>query len=87
MGPPNLQVPAAMTKESGGLKQTMWAKFVEPCGPLGRRLRLAAPCVGIDGAGETLFMGSVEFDAFNVYDLEEGYSAFLTKHFLKASGR
>ena len=77
MGPPTLlQVVHPVAKGSGGLQQTKWAKFVKPCGPLGRRLRLAAPCVGIDGAGETLFMGSVEFDTFNVYDLEQGYAAF-----------
>jgi site-specific DNA-cytosine methylase len=54
-----------------------WAEFIEQIPPLGRRLRVASPCVGIHGCGHALAAMNVPTDSTNVYDLEAGYTAVL----------
>jgi site-specific DNA-cytosine methylase len=48
---------------------------------LGRRLRLACPCIGIDGCGHALKSMGCPSDVLNAYDLEGTYYDALKKHF------
>ena len=47
----------------------------------GRKLRVAVPCCGIDGAGHALNFLKVPYVPLNVFDLEEGYAACLQEGF------
>ncbi len=47
---------------------------------LGRRLRVACPCIGIDGCGHALQSMSVPADMVNCYDLQDGYRKALMQH-------
>ena len=51
---------------------------------LGRRLRVALPCVGVNACGYALDAMQVAHDANNVYDLEAGYIDVLTKQLQNA---
>jgi hypothetical protein len=52
---------------------------------LGRRLRIAAPCVGVHGCGHALHdMMQVPSDTINVYDLDEAYLPALVTHLRQA---
>ena len=46
-----------------------------------RPLRVALPCVGIDGCGHALAAMNVDYEACNVFDLEQKYRSCLTHHF------
>ena len=46
-----------------------------------RPLRVAMPCVGIDGCGTALDAMGVDFIPYNVYDLDERYKSHLVEHF------
>ena len=47
---------------------------------LGRRLRVACPCLGIDGAGHALQMLGVPSDMLNCHDLVQDYRPALEQH-------
>ena len=68
-------------------KTPVWSDHVRPCPPLGRKLRVAMPCTGIDGAGEALYQGTVDFEGCNIWDLEGGYKSYLVDHFMKCCGK
>ena len=59
------------------------SKLVEPIMSLGRRLRLACPCIGIHGSGEALLAMSAETDSLLCYDLESGYMRCLVSQLLE----
>ena len=69
------------------LAPPVWSDHVRPCPPLGRKLRVAMPCTGIDGAGEALYQGNVDFEGCNIWDLEGGYKSYLVDHFMKCCGK
>ena len=54
-----------------------WSQFIKPLPELGRRLRIAAPCVGIHGSGHACQQMSVDFDSVNVFDLQKSYFPYL----------
>ena len=59
-------------------------RFLQSLPPLGRPLRCAAPCIGIDGCGAAMqIMGLAPCEMVNVYDLEEGYRQTLFNHLLE----
>ena len=45
----------------------------------GRRLRVASPCVGINGCGVCLEALGIPSSYNNCWDLEEGYASWLSK--------
>ena len=47
------------------------------CSPL----RVALPCVGVDGCGHALAHLDVTVISCNVYDLDDRYKEYLTQHF------
>ena len=55
-------------------------RYFEALPSLGRRLRVATPCMGIDGAGHALKLLKCPADIINCYDLEDSYRSCLTKH-------
>lgn len=57
-----------------------WSDFFPPLPALGRRLKVACPCMGVDGCGHALQAMSVQADMENCYDLEEAYRGALTQH-------
>jgi hypothetical protein len=59
--------------------------FFQQIPPLGRRLRVAAPCIGVHTGGHAFDVMKVPEDTINAYDLEAGYYAALHQQ-LKASG-
>ena len=46
-----------------------WAEYIKPLLPLPRRLRVAAPCIGIHGCAYALESMGVESESCNIYDL------------------
>ena len=48
---------------------------------LSRPLRVALPCVGVDGCGHALAHLDVKVISCNVYDLGDRYNKYLTQHF------
>ena len=56
------------------------SSFLRQIPPLGRRLRVAAPCVGIHGCGQSLLNMGVGADTINIFDLESGYKHWLDHH-------
>ena len=54
---------------------------------LGRPLRVALPCSGIEGCGEAMYQGGTNFEGCNVWDLEDGYKEYLENHFEEATGK
>ena len=58
-----------------------WSTLLPTLAKLPRKLRVAMPCVGIDGCGAALDNMHVEFEACNVFDLEERYEDYLKEHF------
>ena len=61
-----------------------WGTMLPPI-QLPRKLRLALPCVGIDGCGPALQAMQVRVTSCNVFDLEQGYETFLKNTFLRAA--
>ena len=53
---------------------------------LGRRLRIASPCIGVHACGYALDYMHVPYDTINAYDLEASYKNTLTEH-LKRAGQ
>jgi hypothetical protein len=51
---------------------------------LGRRLRVASPCMGVHACGHALECMGVPSDTINAFDLEEGYQATLVNLLEKA---
>jgi len=51
---------------------------------LGRRLRVACPCVGVHACGYACESMGVPIDSVNVYDLQAGYMETLTQHLQRA---
>ena len=60
---------------------TAWGQLVPPLPKLARPLRVAMPCVGIDGCGSALDSMGVDYIPCNVYDLDERYKKHLVGHF------
>ena len=58
-----------------------FARFFPEVPPLGRKLRVACPCIGIDGCGHALQSMGCPTQVFNAYDLEPSYFHALQKHF------
>ena len=58
-----------------------WADHFPPLPKLNRPLRVAMPCVGIDGCGEAFDTMGVDFIPCNVYDLDKRYEQHLIGHF------
>ena len=56
-----------------------------PIPPLGRRLRVACPCIGVHTGGHAFDAMNVPEDTINAYDIEPAYYEALL-HQLKASG-
>ena len=63
------------------------SKYVPSMPKLGRPLRVALPCVGIDGCGEAFHQGKVWWEGCNVWDLDAEYRTHLEMHFLEATGK
>ena len=59
--------------------------YFEALPSLGRRLQIATPCMGIDGAGHALKVLGCPTDVHNCYDLQDSYRQVLTHH-LKSMG-
>ena len=57
-----------------------WQDYFPPMPSLGRRIKVACPCIGIDGCGHSLQAMSVPADMDNVYDLQDSYREALTQH-------
>ena len=57
-----------------------WEELLPAVPPLGRKLRVALPCIGIDGCGTALRVLRVPHVANNVRDLESRYSQYLESH-------
>ena len=53
--------------------------FFEAIPPLGRTLRCACPCIGINGCGQALRCMAVPTETINAYDLESGYRQCLVQ--------
>ncbi len=60
-----------------------WSHLVNLHKP-GRPIKVALPCVGIDGCTRALQLLGVEFKAVNVYDVEARYRNLLQQHFAEA---
>ena len=59
-----------------------WSQYCPRIPDLGRRLRLASPCVGIHGSGYAMKALGIPTDSTHIYDLEAGYAGCLTEHLL-----
>ena len=57
-----------------------FAQCFEQIPNLGRRLRVACPCIGIHACGFALGHMGVPADSNNIFDLEESYATALTEH-------
>lgn len=57
-----------------------YTQFFSEVPPLGRRLRIACPCIGIDGCGHALEVMKVPTDVLNAYDLQDMYVGALSRH-------
>jgi site-specific DNA-cytosine methylase len=57
-----------------------WSQYFKQLPALGRRIRVASPCVGIHGCGHALNSMKVGADSIHVYDLDHRYGPYLTKH-------
>ena len=62
-----------------------WVRFCPDLPQLTRKLRIALPCCGIDGAGHALHAAGVPFDAVFAADLDTRYRTALEQH-LEAAG-
>ena len=60
---------------------TDWHSLIPLLPRLQRPLRVAMPCVGIDGCGTALDAMGVDFIPCNVYDLDARYKDHLVEHF------
>ena len=58
-----------------------FSTLIPPLPKLGRRLKIAAPCTGIDGCGTAFKAMGVNVDICCAYDLEPGYREYLLHHF------
>ena len=63
---------------------TAWHAKLPDIPKLGRPLKVALPCVGIDGCTHALHVMATDFQPTNIYDLEGGYSDFLRQHYAEA---
>ena len=57
-----------------------WAEYFTALPPLGRRITVACPCVGIHGCGQSLLSMGLGADTFNCYDLQPAYYNYLHRH-------
>ena len=64
-----------------------WTSLFPPLPQLARAVRLACPCVGVDGAGHALSMMGVRSEAVNVYDLIDGYRDYLLGRLVDGLGQ
>jgi len=62
------------------------ADYLDGMPSLARPIRIAMPCIGIDGCGRALELGQVPYGACNVFDLEDGYRKHLQHHFEDSVG-
>ena len=60
-----------------------FSRFFPKVPDLGRRLRVACPCIGVHAAGYALNCMQVPFDTCNAFDLEAGYRQVLTQQLLR----
>ena len=58
--------------------------FFQKIPNLGRRLRVASPCVGVHSCGHAMKTMGVLADSINVYDLDQGYSKAILQGLLDA---
>lgn len=63
------------------------SEFIQRLPPLGRPLRCACPCVGIDGCGRAIHAMGIQSFANNIYDLEPGYAQVLLNHLVELGMR
>ena len=63
-----------------GMASIDWGRCFTAIPSLKRPLRVAMPCVGVDGCGTALSAMKVKFVACNVYDLDERYKGYLEDH-------
>jgi len=59
----------------------MWSNVAPKIKALSRPLRVALPCVGVDGCGHALAHLDVKVISRNVYDSDDRYKEYLTQHF------
>ena len=64
---------------------TAWRKKLPDIPKLGRPLKVALPCVGIDGCTHALHIMETDFQPTNIYDVESGYDALLQQHYAEAN--
>ena len=57
-----------------------WETLLPEIPPLRRKLRVALPCVGIDGCGTALKHMKVRITGCNIYDLDANYATHLRSH-------
>eukprot|EP00973_Karenia_brevis_P033643 4639055-Karenia_brevis.AAC.1 len=60
--------------------QAKWEKHVQKL-DLGRPLKLALPCVGIDACTEAMRFMHVDVEPQNIYDIEQSYKCALEHHY------
>ena len=77
---PAAKRPAAAPGALATPQPNKWEELFPPVPPLGRKLRVALPCVGIDGCGTALRVLQVPHVANNVRDLEARYAGYLDAH-------
>lgn len=63
----------------------VWAQLFGKAPTLGRPLRVALPCCGIDACGVALDSLGVRWQACYVYDIEHRYEKYLKAHFSPAA--
>ena len=61
-----------------------FTQFFQQVPSLGRRVRVASPCIGIDACGHALDYMGVPADMCNAYDLEAGYMDVLMRRMREA---
>ena len=64
---------------------TAWHTKLPDIPKLGRPLKVALPCVGIDGCTHALQIMETDFQLTNMYDVESGNDALLKQHYREAS--
>ena len=62
-----------------------WRAKLPDIPKLGRPLKVALPCVGIDGCTHALKILDTDFQPTNVYDVERGYDDLLRQHYESAN--
>ena len=71
-----------------GFPKAPWTHLIQAMPVVGRKMRLALPCIGLDALGHGL--GGMKWDAFEVpyvYDIDESLAAVLVHmHDKKAAG-